>query len=217
MNRRSARIKLIPLVFLSIGVFLLMQILMPIISFQLWVLGQKFDNGVLISPNNTEKNQVLGISIQNNDNFPSFISFLKRESKPSYSHFYMTIPKLKIDKERVGVDSNDLSKALAHLPGSALPGEKGNAFISGHSALSALFSLKSAAFASLPNIKKGDEINIEAGGINYKYEVTQIKIVDPKDISVINPPDSQGRFITLMTCVPPGLNFKRMIVLGKMI
>ena len=34
---------------------------------------------------------------------------------------------------------------------------------------------------------------------------------------VLNPPDNKGRYITLMTCYPPGLNFKRLIVLGKMI
>jgi LPXTG-site transpeptidase (sortase) family protein len=40
--------------------------------------------------------------------------------------------------------------------------------------------------------------------------------VDPKDVSVINPPDGSGRYLTLMTCVPPGFNAKRLIVLAKL-
>lgn len=209
--------KIIPLAFVSIGIFLLMQILMPLLSFQLWALGENFNKGILVSPNSVDENQVLGVSIQNKDNFPSFISSLKRDTIPNYGEFNLTIPKLKIEGEKVKIDSNDLSNNLAHLPGSALPGERGNVFISGHSALSVLFSLKKAVFGSLSDLKKGDEIDIEAGGLNYKYEVLSLKVIDPTDTSVINPPDKQDRYISLMTCVPPGLNFKRLVVLGKML
>src|SRR3989344_3279443 len=192
--------KIIPLTFLLVGVFLLMQIIMPIVSFQLLWFGQKYNNVTLISP--TEEKEILGVSIENKDNFPAFISSNQRENLPNYEKFSLTIPKLKIANELVNVDSNDLSSGLIHLPGASLPGEKGNVFISGHSALSRIFSLKNAVFASLPN---------------FKYQVVETKLIDPKDTSVINPPDNKGRYITLMTCYPPGLNFKRLIVLGKMI
>lgn len=208
--------KTIPLMFLSVGVFLLMQVILPVISFQLWWFGQKYNDNLLISPD-SEDVQVLGVSIQTSDNFPGFVSSLKRKGIIPYGQFSLTVPKLKIDKAPVEVDSNDLSKGLVHLPGSALPGERGNVFVSGHSALSRLFSLKSALFANLTDLKKGDEIIIEANGAKFRYQVTQLKVVDPSDTSVINPPDTQGRYISLMTCVPPGLNFKRLIVLGKMI
>ncbi len=124
---------------------------------------------------------------------------------------------MNINDATVKVDSNDLSESLAHLPGSALPGEKGNVFISGHSALSRLFSLKTVLLANLSDLKKGDKIMINAAGAKFIYQVIELKVVDPTDLSVINPPDTKGRFITLMTCVPPGLNFKRLVVLGKMI
>jgi len=201
--------------FLSIGVFLLMQVILPIVSFQFWQLGQKLDSQILISPNKSGR-QVLGISVQNKDNFPGFISNLTRETNPPYSQFRLSVPKLNID-ETVYVDSNDLSKGLSQLPGSAMPGEKGNVFISGHSALNRLFATQKAIFARLTDLKKGDEILVEAGSIKYKYRVAEIKVVDPSDLSVIPAPDEQGRYISLMTCVPPGLNFKRLVVLGKMV
>lgn len=215
--------KLMPIGFLAIGVFLLMQIILPIASFQVWELGQKYNNGLLVSPSSLKDNQVLGVSIQNGvsiekkDNFSFFVSTLNRESKANYSTFQLSIPKLKIEKILVSVDSNDISKGLAHLPGSALPGEKGNVFISGHSALSQLLSLQSAPFSKLQDLKTGDQIILEADNAKYIYQITELKTVSPSDFSVISAPDSVNRFISLMTCVPPGLNFKRLIVLGKMI
>ncbi|TSC87605.1 MAG: Uncharacterized protein G01um10147_583 [Microgenomates group bacterium Gr01-1014_7] len=209
--------KIIPLTFLSIGIFLLIQVIAPLLSYQVWEIRQNLNSGVLISPNSSGGGNVLGISVQSKDNFPLFISSLKRETQAGYKDFSITIPRLKIERAKVEVDSNDLSDSLAHLPGSALPGEKGNVFISGHSALSQIFNLKQALFASLTDLKTGDGITIEVGGAKFRYEVAGFKVVDPKDLSVINAPDSLGRYISLMTCVPPGLNFKRLIVLGKMI
>lgn len=209
--------KALPLAFLSVGVFLLMQIVSPIVSYQIWLIGQSYNNQLLVSPKQANGGEVLGVSIQTKDNFPAIISTLSRDSKADYREFKLSIPKLKIEKAQVFVDSNDLADGLVHLPGSALPGEKGNVFISGHSALSKMFNLQNAAFATLTDLKKGDEIVIEANGAKFRYQVSSLKVVDPSDVSVVNAPEDQGRYISLMTCVPPGLNFKRLIVLGKMI
>lgn len=209
--------KLVSLTFLFIGGFLLVQVSLPIISFHLWELGQNYNNQLLISPKQEKGAQILGVSIQNKDNFPAIVSTLTRTSKASYSEFSLTIPRLKIDKARVLVDSNELSQGLVHLPSSALPGEKGNVFISGHSALSPLFAFKTALFAKLQDLQKGDRIIIQANNTEYVYQVSELTVVSPSDVSVVVPPDPLNRFISLMTCVPPGLNFKRLVVLGKML
>ncbi len=202
--------------FLMVGIFLLMQIILPIISFQLWAIGQEYSNQTLVSPSGSQK-EVLGISVQNKDNFPAFVSSLKRETQPNYDRFDLSIPSLKVEKENVLVDTNDLSKGLAHLSGSSLPGEKGNVFISGHSALSQFFATKRVPFSRLSDLKKGDQIIIETPGSKFVYEAIGFKIVDPADLSVLAAPETQGRYISLMTCVPPALNFKRLVVVGKMI
>ncbi|KKQ36586.1 MAG: hypothetical protein US53_C0046G0006 [Candidatus Woesebacteria bacterium GW2011_GWA1_37_7] len=202
--------------FLSIGIFILIQVILPIVSFQVWQLGQKVNNQILISPIKSEKG-ILGISVQNKGNFPAFISNLTRETRPNYSQFQLSVPRLKMENNIVYVDSNDLSKGLVQLPGSALPGEKGNLFISGHSALNRFILGQKAIFANLTDLKKGDEILVEAANNKFVYKVVEIKVVDPSDLSVIPAPEEQGRYISLMTCVPPGLNFKRLVVLGKMV
>lgn len=208
--------KLIAVGFLSIGIFVLMQVILPVASFQFWQLGQQINNRILISPVKSNE-QVLGVSVQNKDNFPVFISSWARETQPNYDVVTLSVPKLKLERSNVFIDSNDLSKGMAHLPGSALPGEKGNVFISGHSAFTRFFPGQNAPFAKLSDLKKDDEIIVEAGGSKFIYKVIKLQIVEPSDLSVITAPDKQGRYISLMTCVPPGLNFKRLVVLGKMI
>lgn len=200
--------------FLLLGGYLLLQIAWPLLSFKLWENAFNLNSVSLISPQ--KGSEVKGISIQSWDNFPSFISTLKRLTPAPYEKFKLVITALKVNNE-VLVDSNDLNKGLAHLPGSALPGEKGNAFISGHSALPLNFLPgQKAMFSNLQDLKKGDEIKVVVGGSQFVYKVVNIKIVDPKDLSVILPPDEMGRYISLMTCVPPGLNTKRLVVLGEL-
>ena len=209
--------KLIALGFLFLGIFLLLQVILPIVSFQIWEIRQSENNGILISPTSPNEKKILGITVQSKNNFPTFISSLTRETKANYKQFRLTIPKLKVEQAQVSVDSNDLLNNLAHLPGSALPGEKGNVFISGHSASGSLFGFQKALFSKLPDLKKGDELIVEAGGAKFKYQVMGLVVVSPDETSVIHAPEPLGRYISLMTCVPPGLNLKRLVVLGKMI
>lgn len=205
--------KLIAIGFLAAGIFISMQIIFPLISFQLWMVSQNTNNQILVSPVQA-KEQVLGVSVENRDNFPAFISTAKVPDR-SYNKFYLSVPRLKISSA-VYVDSNDLSIGLAHLPGAPLPGEKGNVFISGHSSLRPSFSIGKALFSNLTDLKKGDRIIVDTPGSKFVYEVIGFKVVDPSDLSVIVPPEPMGRYISLMTCVPPGLNLKRLVVLGKM-
>lgn len=209
--------KIIPLLFLISGLFVLVQVNLPLIEYKFWELAQIKNGLPLVSPQGGSKD-VLGVSIKTEDNFPAFVSNSKRETPALYSQFSISIPSIDINEEAVFVDSNDLSKGLIHLPGSALPGEKGNAFISGHSALPQLAPPGTKIiFSKLQKLKNDDSIILSASGSKFVYKVVSIKIIRPTDTSVILPPDSIGRYVTLMTCVPPGLNTKRLIILAKLI
>lgn len=209
--------RLLPLLMLGIGVFMLVQVAMPLVSFKLWeafVYSQQ--NIVLVNPLPSSK--TLGISVESKDNFPALTSTNKRATPASYRTFHLSIPSIKLEDAEVFVDDNTFDNHLSHLPGTALPGEKGNVFISGHSSLPQFFKQDNykAIFSNLPDIKKGDSIFITAGGQKYEYIVSGLTIVNPKETWVINPPDETGRYLTLMTCVPPGLNTKRLTVLAKL-
>jgi len=150
------------------------------------------------------------------DNFSYFVT--QNERSYPYSEFKLSIPKLEILNARVLVNSGDFQKNLAQLPGSALPGEVGNVFITGHSVLPQFFDPQDylTIFSTLPKIAVGDEIFAEAAGLIYDYQVIKIYSVDPSDTSLIFPPDSANKYLTLMTCVPPGIGNQRLIVLAKL-
>lgn len=212
--------KSLSLFLLGLGVFIMMQVVMPILAFKIWELNN-FDQGQLLAnpkPAIISGNlaaDVLGVSVENINNFPAFVS--SRVSQAAYQEVALTIPKLKLYDIKTLIDSNDFETTLAHLPGTSLPGEKGNVFITGHSSIFQSLKLKQKAyFANLPSIKKGDEILVEAVGQRFIYQVLGMRVVDPKDVSVIAPPDDTGRYLTLMTCVPPGFNTKRLIVLARL-
>lgn len=133
--------------------------------------------------------------------------------------FLISIDKLKIEDAVVKVDNVDLKNNLSHFPKSALPGEVGNSFITGHSVLPQFNDPKdyNAIFTKLPDLEIGDKINVELEGNQYQYIVQYSKIVDPRDLSVLKPISENGKNLTLMTCVPPGTNIKRLIVITSLI
>lgn len=208
--------KLIFLTLFGLGIFLLVQIIMPIISYKFWELTSYQKNITLISP--APDNQILGVTVKNINSFPALVADKQNLVRP-YNEFTLSVPALKIHQAKVVVDTNDFENNLAHMPGTSLPGEKGNVFITGHSSLPQLFNKNNykTIFSNLPDIKKGDQIVVEALGQKFIYQVIGLKIVPPEDISVINPPNRVDRFLTLMTCVPPGFYLKRLIVLAELV
>lgn len=205
------------LLFLGLGIFILIQVIMPFAAFKFWEITAFSQDSILVDPHPGDQN-VLGVSVENRDSFPAFISSNVRSSAASYQQFKLFIPKIDLDWGKVVVDTNDFENNLAHLPGSALPGEKGNVFITGHSTFTPLYKVGNykAIFSHLSELKRGDEIDLEALGQRFVYIVEGMKIVDPKDVSVVEPPNNTGRFLTLMTCVPPGFYTKRLIVLARL-
>ncbi len=214
-------IKGLSLALLGVGVFVLMQVVMPVLAFKAWEFSNFDQSNLLADPNpkvltgDLIGGDALGVTIENVNNFPAFLS--DKVLPAPYPSFKLSIPKLQLDNLLVNVNTNDFELNLAHLPGSALPGERGNVFVTGHSSiLPSLAKKQKALFIKLPGIKKGDDVIIQALGQKYYYQVVGMKVVDPKDVSVIKPPDEEGRYLSLMTCVPPGFNTKRLIVLAKL-
>lgn len=211
-------IKGLSLLFLGVGVFVLMQVFLPFLEFKSWELFAFEQETALATPlaGDAADGLISGVSVQDFESFPAFVASYTNPANLPYKEFKLSIPKIKLDNVVTKVWSNNFEETLAQLPGTALPGERGNVFVTGHSSLPQPMGSKHAWFMNLPNIKKGDSVFINAAGQQFEYMVESMKIVDPKDTSVINAPDSRGRYLTLMTCVPPGFNTKRLVVLAKL-
>lgn len=111
-----------------------------------------------------------------------------------------------------------LKKGLAHFKGTPLPGDGGNSFIYGHSAVDSFFSshqnYAETIFSKLENVEISDTVSIIKDGKELKYTVQKKKIADPDDFKVIS--GIYGKeTITLMTCWPLGIGSQRLIVIGE--
>jgi sortase A len=90
-----------------------------------------------------------------------------------------------------GVEEDTLSRAVGHVPGTALPGETGNVGLAAH---------RDSFFRSLRKIRKDDRITIETRNHEYEYVVESTKVVLPTDVEVLSPTAEPA--LTLVTCYP---------------
>lgn len=139
-------------------------------------------------------------------------------TKGVVSHYKLSIPKLGIKNASVAIGGEDLSQSLIQYPGTALPGQIGNAVIFGHSVLPSFFDPKDylTIFSTLPTLGSGDVITLSYNGITYKYQVEQKYEVEPTDVQILSQDESDS-FISLVTCVPPGLQTRRLIVKARIV
>ncbi len=131
--------------------------------------------------------------------------------------YYLSIPKLNIKDATVTVGGDDLAKSLVHYLPQSLPGEPGNVVIFGHSTLPQLYNPKDykTIFTYLPSLEKGDKIIVNIGDFQYTYEVYDMFVINPDQISVLDQ-QSDNSYLTLITCVPPGTWWKRLVVKAKL-
>jgi sortase A len=84
-----------------------------------------------------------------------------------------------------------LNRGAGHVTGTALPGEDGNVAIAGH---------RDGFFRGLKDIDIGDEIELMTLEGQQTFRVSQLDIVDPLDVRVLDPTDDS--VVTLITCYP---------------
>src|SRR3989344_1197919 len=207
----AMRVFAYPVVFTALGVFFLMtQVFLPLIVFttqdtvsrpvQSTILGLASGFGEFEF---SELQNAQGVTSQ--ANVPEF--------------YYITIPKLRIERARVDTSPPDLSPddALGHYIGSAQPGQNGDTFIYGHSVLPSFYNPKNykTIFSTLHQLEIGDEFTIEYNNKTYTYKVEQKKTLKPNEVDPLwgyKPKYLNESTVTLMTCSPPGTKIKRLLV-----
>ncbi|OGH10942.1 MAG: hypothetical protein A3B38_04260 [Candidatus Levybacteria bacterium RIFCSPLOWO2_01_FULL_36_13] len=131
--------------------------------------------------------------------------------------YNISIPKIGIENAEVSAKDTDLTKHLVNYGGTALPPERGNAVIFGHSTLPQLYNQKDykTIFSYLFKLQTGDDIIVKVGNVIYNYKIESITVVDPTNTAVLeqNYGDS---FLTLITCTPPGTIWKRLVVKARL-
>jgi LPXTG-site transpeptidase (sortase) family protein len=118
-----------------------------------------------------------------------------------------------------GTSLQQLTLGPGHVPGTGLPGERGNFVVAAHDITAG------NPFMHLRNLHKPDKVLIYSRDHVYTYRVQTNKVVRYTKVSVMYPvpgqprqAPTQGR-ITLITCTPVTLNFTpwRIVVTGELV
>jgi sortase A len=112
-----------------------------------------------------------------------------------------------------GTSNSVLEVGVGHLEGSSLPvgGESTHCVLSSHRGLPS-----AKLFTNLDKLVEGDIFMLRTLDEVITYEVDQILIVLPDDVSALN--IERGKdYCTLVTCTPYGVNTHRLLVRGHRI
>ena len=104
----------------------------------------------------------------------------------------LRIPTIELEVPVItGTDELTLNRAVGRIPGTARVEADGNLGIAGH---------RDGFFRGLKDVGPGDHIELVTLGGTRRYEISDIWIVDPDDVSVLAPTVSPS--LTLVTCYP---------------
>ena len=124
---------------------------------------------------------------------------------------YVEIPSINVELPIYhGTDEEILQIAVGHIQGSSLPvgGPSTHCVISGHRGLPS-----AKLFTDLDQLTKGDIFILHVLDETLTYEVDQIHIVEPDDVSLLSMEEGED-LCTLVTCTPYGVNSHRLLVRG---
>ncbi|XCP83525.1 class C sortase [Roseburia hominis] len=110
-----------------------------------------------------------------------------------------------------GTSERVLENGAGHLQGTSLPigGEGTHTVLTGHTGLS-----HAKLFSDLTELVKGDIFFLNVWGERLAYEVDQINVVLPGELSNLRV-ESGKDYCTLVTCTPYGVNTHRLLVRGS--
>lgn len=124
---------------------------------------------------------------------------------------YIEVPKIDCSLPIYhGTDEGALQIAIGHLEGSSLPvgGKSTHCVLSGHRGLPS-----ARLFTDLDQLEEGDIFILNILGRKLAYEVDQIRVVLPEEMSDLEIEEGKD-LCTLVTCTPYGINTHRLLVRG---
>ena len=115
------------------------------------------------------------------------------------------IPHLGLDRPMFeGIRLTTLDNGPGHWPGTALPGQIGNAVVAGHRVS------HNRDFHDLDQLVPGDKVIFHTDSGRHVYRVVSTEIVNPDALWIVD--QSYARTATLFACHPPGSISQRIVV-----
>jgi sortase A len=118
--------------------------------------------------------------------------FYERQPKTGDEIGSLSIPTLNQNWPIIeGTEEEELAKGVGHFSQSVLPGLPDNCVLSGH---------RDTVFSEIWKLKLKDKLIVETSAGIFTYEISNIRIVDKDDRTVIVPTDHA--VLTITTCYP---------------
>lgn len=143
--------------------------------------------------------------------------------RPIDADFSIVIPKIaanariiaNVDASNEQVYTQKLKEGVAHVAGTYFPGGGKHIFLFAHST-DYIWNIgtQNAVFYLLYKLQPGDEVNLFYKGHRYVYVTEGSMIVDPSEVEYITR-QTDGEFLTLQTCWPPGTTAKRLLIFAR--
>ncbi|MCI0544998.1 MAG: sortase [Actinobacteria bacterium] len=142
---------------------------------------------------------------------PETVAFIPETTPERGDPFaFLRIPAIDLDQVVfAGVDTETLKSGPGHMEGTPVPGQPGNAVISGHR------TTYGRPFFNVDRLGPGDLIEVETVAGTHVYEVRELLVVRPTDIWVTDP--LPGGWLTLTTCNPKFSARERLVVRAEMV
>ena len=107
------------------------------------------------------------------------------------------IPKINlVHQVYEGISLRTIDRGPGHWPGTAMPGQVGNAVFAGHRVT------HTHPFRNLDQLVAGDEVFFNIGGARYRYVMTSAEVVTPKALHITD--QGPTPTATIFGCHPPG-------------
>ena len=103
-----------------------------------------------------------------------------------------------------GITLRNIDHGPSHWPGTAFPGETGNAVFAGHRVT------HTHPFMHIDRLEAGDQVTFTVQGIRTVYVVTGHEVVSPKNLSIVA--QTSTPTATLFACHPPHFATFRYVV-----
>ncbi len=109
--------------------------------------------------------------------------------------------------------SQDLKNGAVVYPGSSLPGQAGKLIVLGHSSPLGWPKIRyDWIFSNLANLEFGDNVLINFEHNQYNFKVSRKIFLEKGQAIPENTLDDSKEFLYLVTCWPPGKDFKRLVI-----
>jgi sortase A len=169
------------------------------------------ENDTLLSKveqKDSEHKQEKKLNIEEQDREES-IQSLRQDVEKHQVLGQLSIPRIELDVMVVpGVEESDIKHAVGWMTSTGFPGEEGNVVLAGHRS-----HTYGKFFHRLGEMEIGDQMSLDTHFGHFTYQIVEIKVVEPTDLSVLEQTDRS--LLTLITCEPLYSNDYRLIVIAE--